>query len=216
MIRFMMTTFLAGMGTGGSLIIAIGAQNAFVLTKGIQRHHHIASGLTCSLIDAVLIGAGVLGMGRLVEQIPLLLPVVTLGGALFLFIYGILSLYSAVRVQEGMRTRGEAQGGRKQVILTTLAISLLNPHVYLDTVVLLGSISTSYPPPENYIFALGAIFMSFIWFFALTLAGSILLPLFRKPVTWRILDTIIFVIMWSIAYRLLIYSDVLSLRLFTS
>ena len=118
MIRFMMTTFLAGMGTGGSLIIAIGAQNAFVLTKGIQRHHHIASGLTCSLIDAVLIGAGVLGMGRLVEQIPLLLPVVTLGGALFLFIYGILSLYSAVRVQEGMRTRGEAQGGRKQVILT--------------------------------------------------------------------------------------------------
>ncbi len=209
----MTATFLTGMGTGGSLIIAIGAQNAYVLTKGIQRHHHIATGVTCALIDTILISAGVFGMGRLVENVPLLLPVVTVSGALFLFTYGIFSFHSALRRGDGLHTRSEAQegeGGRKQVILTTIAISLLNPHVYLDTVILLGSISTSYAIPGNYIFALGAITMSFIWFFALTLAGSVLLPLFRKPVTWRILDTSIGIIMWTIAYRLLINSDILS------
>ncbi len=207
----MISPFLTGMGTGGSLIIAIGAQNAYVLTKGIQRHHHLATALACSIIDAVLITAGVLGMGSLVESFPLLIPFVTGGGALFLFIYGIMSLRSALRPSEGMKKRETGKGSVQQVIATTIAISLLNPHVYLDTVILLGSISTSFTPPQNYIFALGAAAMSFIWFFLLALGGSALLPLFSKPITWRILDAVIFIIMWNIAYRLIQYSGLFSM-----
>ncbi len=206
----MIASFLTGMGTGASLIIAIGAQNAYVLTKGIHRHHHFLTALTCSIIDALLITAGVLGMGTLVENFPLIIPFVTGGGALFLFTYGALSLKKALRPSEGIRENKENRGSAKQVVLTTLAISLLNPHVYLDTVILLGSISTSFEQPHNYLFALGAALMSFIWFFLLAFGGSALLPLFKRSVTWRILDGIIAVIMWNIAVKLLLYSDLLS------
>ncbi len=208
MIRRMFTPFITGIGTGAGLIIAIGAQNAFILTQGIRKDFHLTAALICSLIDALLITTGVLGMGRLVQEIPLLLPVASLGGALFLLIYGIRSLISALKPSSGIEERSEKVTSRRKVILTTLVISLLNPHVYLDTVVLLGGISTSFPPQDRIFFALGAILMSFIWFFSLALGGGALLPLFRKQVTWRILDGLIFVIMWSIAYRLILFSGI--------
>lgn len=198
--------YLTGMATGASLIIAIGAQNAFVLTQGIRKQHRFVVALICSLCDALLISAGVAGMGALIEQSPLLLGVASVAGALFLFVYGLKSLISAFHADRGMEASGEHLVSRKQVVFTTLAITLLNPHVYLDTVVLLGSISATYAGPGRYLFGGGAVTMSFLWFFILAYGSGFLAPLFSKAITWRILDTAIFLVMWTIACKLLVFS----------
>lgn len=200
--------YLTGMATGASLIIAIGAQNVFVLTQGIRKQHRFVVALICSLCDALLITAGVAGMGALIEQSPLLLSIASVAGALFLFVYGLKSLLSAFQAKTGMEESGEHLVSRKQVIFTTLAITLLNPHVYLDTVVLLGSISATYAGTGRFLFGGGAVTMSFLWFFILAYGSGFLAPLFRKAITWRILDTAIFVVMWSIAYKLLVFSGI--------
>lgn len=201
--------FFTGMATGAGLIIAIGAQNAFVLTQGIRKHYRFVVALTCSLCDALLISAGVAGMGSLIEQSPRLLGIAAGMGALFLFVYGLKSLFSAFQDEQGLE---EAEGqivSRKQVIVTTLAITLLNPHVYLDTVVLLGGISATFAGAGRFLFGWGALSMSFLWFFTLAYGSGILAPLFKKPITWRILNTAIFVVMWSIAYKLLAFAGIL-------
>jgi len=200
--------YLTGMATGASLIIAIGAQNAFVLTQGIRKQHRFVVALICSLCDAILISAGVAGMGSLIEQSPLLLSIASIAGALFLGVYGLKSLLSAFHADRGMEESTEQPVSRKQVIFTTLAITLLNPHVYLDTVVLLGSISATFSGTGRYLFGGGAVTMSFFWFFILAYGSSFLAPLFRKSITWRILDTGICLVMWSIAYKLLVYSGI--------
>lgn len=204
----METPFFTGMATGASLIIAIGAQNAFVLTQGLCKQHRFVVALICALCDAVLISAGVAGMGSLIEQSPRLMSIASGGGALFLFIYGLKSLYSAVRSDQGLQETKTHTTRSRQVILTTLAITLLNPHVYLDTVVLLGSISATFANEGRYLFGAGAISMSFIWFFTLAYGSGFLAPLFRKPITWRILDILIFLVMWNIAYTLLMFSGI--------
>jgi L-lysine exporter family protein LysE/ArgO len=193
--------FIQGFGTGAGLIIAIGAQNAFVLSQSIRKNHHLTICLVCAICDAVLITAGVLGTGELIASNPMLLKPAAWAGAAFLLWYGIGAFRSAVK---GGRLDDEevTETNVRSLILLTLAITLLNPHVYLDTVVMLGSMSGQYAGEGRYAFGLGAIFSSFAWFFTLGIGGQILAPLFRKPRTWRILDTIIGVTMWAIAFSL--------------
>ncbi len=206
----MLTPFLAGLGTEAGLIIAIGSQNAFVLSQGIRRQYHVTVALICAVCDAILITAGTAGLGTIIQNIPILMTLASLSGALFLFIYGLQSLIAVIKGSDGMEeSKGQART-RRDVALAALTITLLNPHVYLETVVLLGGISSTYGESGRYFFGFGALSMSFIWFFALSIGAGFLSPLFRKPVTWRILNTVIFIIMWSIAYKLFIYSDVMN------
>ncbi len=205
----MLTPYFTGMGIGAGLIIAIGSQNAFVLTQGIKKQYHLEVAFICALCDTVLIGAGVAGLGRFIERLPLLITITSAAGAVFLFIYGLMNLISAVRGSGSMGDNSQNIQGRKQVALTALALTLLNPHVYLDTVVLLGSISGTFDGSGRYLFGAGAVTMSYIWFFGLSIGAGLLSPLFRKPITWRILNLIIFAIMWSISYRLFRYSGLI-------
>ncbi|NCC63730.1 MAG: amino acid transporter [Spirochaetia bacterium] len=201
--------FFTGMATGATLIIAIGAQNAFVLTQGIRAQHRFTVAFICSMLDALLITLGVAGMGSLIEQSPRLLGFAAGGGALFLVVYGLKSLGSAFQSESGLLSEQTCSMSRKQVVFTTLAITLLNPHVYLDTVVLLGAISSTYSGQSRYLFATGAIAMSFFWFFLLSYGAALLAPLFKKAITWRILHTLIFLVMWRIAFSLLRYATII-------
>lgn len=198
----MTSSYFTGMGTGAGLIIAIGAQNAFVLNQGIRKEFILMVPFICAICDAVLITAGVAGLGVLIEDSPLLLNAASWGGGAFLLWYGLKSFRSAFFRREGMNVEGEGGRTRKQVVLMTLAITTLNPHVYLDTVVLLGSIGSSFPGSQRLLFALGAISASFLWFFILSLGAVRLAPLFKRPMTWIVLDILIGIIMWRIAWGL--------------
>ena len=192
--------FLAGFGLGLSLILAIGAQNAFVLRQGIRRAHVLAVVLTCALSDAVLVAAGVAGFGALAAAVPWLEPAMRWGGAAFLVVYGSRALLAAWQGGEALYTEGAAQGLRAAV-LTCLALTWANPHVYLDTVVLLGSVATQYEAHGS--FALGAILASFVFFFALGYGARLLAPLFARPGAWRVLDVGVGLVMWAVAVALI-------------
>lgn len=193
---------LKGLATGASLIIAIGAQNAFVLTQGLRRQHHWPVAAVCSFFDAVFILLGVTGMGLLIADSPTLMQITRWGGALFLGWYGLQALRSALSPHTLVSNeRGAAS--LRAALLTTLAITLLNPHVYLDTVVLIGSIGGQYAEDQRYWFAAGAILFSCIWFSLLSFGARWLAPLFARPIAWRILDGIVALMMWSIAVSLL-------------
>lgn len=196
--------FLTGLTMGLSLIVAIGAQNAFVLRQGLKGEHVLAVCLACALSDAVLIAVGVTGFGRIMAVVPWLDPVMRYGGAAFLVWYGAKSLRSALRSAGalGAAEQGGA-GGLSRVLMTCLALTWLNPHVYLDTVVLLGTISTRFPGAEP-AFALGAVSGSFLFFFTLGYGAVWLRPLFANPRAWRMLEAVIALIMWAIALKLLI------------
>ncbi len=199
---FLPGPFLTGLVTGAGLIIAIGAQNAFVLSQGIRREYHWPIAGLCGLIDALLITLGIAGMGVLISDSPLLLTLVTWGGAAFLLWYGANALRSALNAGSlEVQTRGLSS--LRGALLTTLALSLLNPHVYLDTVILLGSIGGRYPDEGRYWFGAGAALFSFIWFFSLSLGARWLAPLFQKPLAWRILDGLVCLMMWTLAALLL-------------
>ncbi|PLW78419.1 LysE/ArgO family amino acid transporter [Cohaesibacter celericrescens] len=193
---------LQGFMLGGTLIIAIGAQNAFLLRLGLQRQHVLPIVLLCAFSDALLIAAGVAGMGALVKQSQILLTIITWGGIAFLAIYGFQAFLRAFKNEEMHVGKGERISLRKAV-LTVLAFTYLNPHVYLDTVLLVGSLSAQWPGTQQWIFGSGAMAASFVWFFALGFGARILTPLFEKPIAWRILDFFIGVVMWSIALTLL-------------
>ncbi|MCE9684647.1 LysE/ArgO family amino acid transporter [Shewanella sp. AS16] len=199
----MQTVFVQGVAIGASLIMAVGAQNAFVLKQGIKKAYPLPIALLCSMIDALMIIAGVAGLGRLIIAFPLLTHMASLGGAAFLIWYGANALRASF-VVKGLDTgAGGEAGSLRGAILTTLGISLLNPHLYLDTLVLLGSISTGFDAPERPWFAAGAVLASFIWFFSLSFGARLLGPLFSKPVAWRYLDRFIWLTMWSIAGAIL-------------
>ncbi|MBR9868701.1 MAG: amino acid transporter [Oceanospirillales bacterium] len=202
MTSFISASFLAGLATSAGLIMAIGAQNAFVLSQGVRREYHWAIAGVCSLLDAVLITAGIAGMGVLIGQSELTLKLISWAGGAFLLWYGANALRSALR-SESMSLSTNNFSSLKSALLTTLALSLLNPHVYLDTVVLLGSIGGRYPDQERYWFGAGAALFSFVWFFSLSLGARWLAPLFRKPVSWRILDGLVCLMMWTLAVLLL-------------
>jgi len=192
---------------GGSLIIAIGLQNAFILRQGIKNRHIFIACLTASIIDVLLIGSGVLGFGYLIEQHPNLIKYITWGGAAFLFIYGFKSFLSAFKPQnmDDKSAKGMfKQDNAKEVMLIIMGVSLLNPHVYLDTVILIGGLSASYGHIGKYWFGGGAMLASFIWFFALGYGARLLSPLFKKQRAWQILDILIGCTMWGIAVSLLI------------
>ncbi|KKK91667.1 hypothetical protein LCGC14_2710640 [marine sediment metagenome] len=198
-----MTPFFAGFALGFSLILAIGAQNAFVLRQGMQRAHVFAVCLTCALSDALLILAGVAGFGWIVEAAPWTVTAMTWGGAAFLAVYGAMALRAAFGPAERLEAAKAGRGSLRGAVLTVLALTWLNPHVYLDTVVLLGSVSGGYGA-DRWIFALGAVTASFCFFFALGYGARLLAPFFARAVAWRILDAVVGVTMWLIAVSLVI------------
>lgn len=197
------SVWFAGLATGAGLIVAIGAQNAFVLRQGLQRSHVGAVVLVCILSDALLILLGVGGVGLLVKQLPGLLQVLRYAGASFLAAYGVLALYRAWRGESGLQPSGERAAGRRRAVLACLGFTLLNPHVYLDTVVLLGSLSTHYAGAGRWFFAGGACTASALWFTALGYGARMLLPVFRSPLTWRALDGLVAAFMLALAVLLL-------------
>ena len=202
--NMMITPFLQGFGTGGGLIVAIGAQNAFVLSQGVRRNHHLIIALICIICDAVFISAGVAGFGGVVSTTPTLSQWVAWGGAGFLFFYGWRSLRSALRGGH-LDTNNHARRTLRAVIITTLSVTLLNPHVYLDTVILLGGVSSQFQGASRLYFWVGAVSASTLWFISLSLGGQMLAPLFQKQISWRILDSLVCATMWAIAVSLLVH-----------
>lgn len=192
--------FLKGVGLGASLIMVIGAQNAYVLSQGFRKRHVFATAFVCSLCDAILIIIGIAGVGTLVASSPTFTQIASWGGTIFLLGYGLKAFYSAFSNRSLEAADPENQSTRlKTTLLTVLAISLLNPHVYLDTVVLLGSIGGQLPLGERIWFGAGAVCASILWFFSLGYGAKRLAPLFKKPMAWRILDGVTGGIMWVIA-----------------
>ena len=178
--------------------MAIGAQNAFILRQGLKREFVFLLCLICALSDALLIAAGVAGLGTLVRQSPMLLLAVTAGGALFLFAYGVLAFLRAARPQAMQAGQGAA-GSLSAAVAACLAFTFLNPHVYLDTVLLLGSLSGRYAGAMRVAYGAGAALASFAWFFGLGYGARLLAPFFADPRAWRVLDIVIGIVMWAIA-----------------
>ncbi len=192
---------LSGFLLGGSLIVAIGAQNAFVLRQGLRRKFVLPICLVCSLSDAILIAAGIAGLGALVARSGTALMVVTVGGALFLFAYGVRSFVRALKPEtmEAANGRTESLGA---ALAACLAFTFLNPHVYLDTVLLIGSLSGRYEGVARIAYGVGAATASFVWFFGLGYGAALLAPVFADRRAWRVLDILIGVVMWAIAGKL--------------
>ena len=198
-----LSVFFAAMTMGLSLIVAIGPQNALVLRQGLRNEHILAVCLTCALSDSILIAVGVTGFGKLEASLPWLDPVMRYCGAAFLIWYGAKSLRSALRSTDALTASAPKEQSLGRTLLACLAITWLNPHVYLDTVVLLGTISTQFKGFEL-AFAAGAVSASLLFFFSLGYGAAWLRPVFATPSAWRILDAIIAAVMWAIAFKLLI------------
>jgi len=197
-----MTAFMPGFALSLTLILAIGAQNAFVLRQGLRHAHVFWVCFTCALSDAVLIAAGVAGFGALAEAVPWFETAMRYGGAAFLIWYGFQNARAAWQGGQALQADGQASQSLRATLLTVLALTWLNPHVYLDTVVLLGSISAQYE--NRLVFGAGAVTASFVFFFALGYGARVLKPLFARPRSWQILDALIAATMWSIAAKLLL------------
>lgn len=195
--------FVSGFFLGASLIIAIGAQNAFVLRQGLLQKHVLVICLICGASDALLILLGVTGLGLLVERLPWLISVITLAGAAFLFVYGSMAV-KRVFMPQTMESLKENSLGLRAAILTCLAFTFLNPHVYLDTFILIGGISASYDGNLKVAFTLGAMIASFVWFFSLGYGARLLAPFFERPNSWQVLDGLIAIVMFALAISLLL------------
>jgi len=184
-------TLIAGFSLGLGLILAIGAQNAFVLKQGIRKHHVFWICLCCAVSDALLIVVGVGGFASLMALYPWIDPLTRYGGALFLFTYAVMSFKDAIHDESAMDYSGaEKPQSLRSALLVCLAFTWLNPHVYLDTLVLIGSVSTQYAEQRE-LFALGAVTASFVFFFSLGFGARYLSPLFAKPQAWRYLNTFV-------------------------
>lgn len=198
----MSSAYLSGFALSFSLILAIGAQNAFVLRQGLRREHVFWVCLTCAVSDAILITAGVVGFGSLAARVPWFEPLMRYGGAAFLGVYGAFSLRSAWR---GGAVLLASEGSGRALwpsLLTVLAFTWLNPHVYLDTLVLIGSISAQYD--ARTLFGAGAVTASFVFFFGLGYGARAIAPLFARQRAWQVLDLVIGLTMWAIAAKLLV------------
>ncbi|MEO0393311.1 MAG: LysE/ArgO family amino acid transporter [Pseudomonadota bacterium] len=201
----MTSAFIPGFLLGFSLILAIGAQNAFVLRQGLRGEHVAMVCFACALSDALLISAGVAGFSTLVAVNPWIEPVFRYGGAAFLIAYGLRSLWSAIRHHGALIPADGTPVQARRILGTALALTWFNPHVYLDTVVLLGSISTQYPGREM-IFGAGAVTASFVFFFCLGYGAGLLRPIFARPQAWRVLDLAVGIVMVSLAIKLLVFT----------
>jgi L-lysine exporter family protein LysE/ArgO len=192
---------IAGFFLGGSLIFAIGAQNAFILRQGLLRQYVLPLSLFCAASDAVLILAGVAGFGEAIKAAPTLLNLVKWGGAAFLFCYSFLAFRRAF--QPSQMAAGEGRGlSLSAALAQCAAFTWLNPHVYLDTVMLVGGISTTFND-QRWWFAAGAVSASFVWFLGLGYGARLLTPVFTRPMAWRVLDTIIGCVMCMLAIKVL-------------
>jgi L-lysine exporter family protein LysE/ArgO len=192
---------VSGLALGLGLIVAIGAQNAFVLRQGLRLEHVAAVVAVCALSDLALIFAGVLGAGEVLERVSWLVPVVCFAGAAFLLWYGAMAARRALRPGALLPQAGGAGAGLAVTVGTCLALTWLNPHVYLDTVVLLGSMASTYGE-HRWQFAAGAGLGSTIWFLGLGYGARLLRPVFARPAAWRVLDGGIAVVMAALAVSL--------------
>ncbi|WP_435299047.1 LysE/ArgO family amino acid transporter [Timonella sp. A28] len=195
---FSFSVAAAGFGFGISLIAAIGAQNAFVLRQGLTRRHVVPVIAVCVVSDWMLMGFGIAGFGTIVEQVPWLVNVMRVFGGAFLIFYGLQALRRAIRPAA---MDAESRSARKPllgVIGGALAVTFLNPHVYLDTIVLMGSIATGYEG-QKWAFGTGAMLASLVWFVSLGLGSRYLQPFFARPKSWQVLDSFVALIMFAIA-----------------
>ncbi len=197
----MLTSALAGFAASAVLIVAIGAQNAFVLRQGLRREHVLPVVLTCAVSDLMLILAGIAGLGAVVTARPATVTVIRWVGAAFLLTYAALAARRALR-PAGLDPTGRAPATLRATLLTCLALTYLNPHVYLDTVLLLGAVAQQHP--HRWLFGLGAAAASLTWFTALGAGARRLAPLLARPAAWRLLDGLIAVIMLGVAANLIL------------
>lgn len=200
-----MDSFLHGFVVCFGMIVSIGAQNAFLLKQGILKQHVFWIAFICFLCDVVLMTLGVLGLGSIIAQSPISSLILAIIGAVFLFTYGSRSFITAYR---GTGKLLAEQGGGislKKAVMVTLAITLLNPHVYIDTVVIVGGIGGTLTFEQKIYFLIGALVCSFLWFFGLGYGAGLLSRYFEKRRTWQILDSITGLIMYAIALSLLLY-----------
>ncbi len=199
----MIQAWTSGFFLGLSLIVAIGAQNAFVLRQGLIDRHVLAICLACALSDALLICLGVVAFQTFNAIMPGIETLMRLAGAVFLLAYGAVSLRAAFRSSAALFAAAGASGHLAGALSTCLALTWLNPHVYLDTVILLGSLSVPFADHAVF-FATGAMTASFLFFFSLGYGARLLQPLFANPLAWRVLEVMTGLVMWYIAARLLL------------
>jgi L-lysine exporter family protein LysE/ArgO len=198
----MWQSYLNGLLVAGGLIMAIGTQNAFVLAQSLRREHHLPVAALCILCDALLVAAGVFGLATLLAQNPTLLAAARWGGAAFLLWYGSQALRRACSHQSLQQGDGSGVRSLRAVLLSALAVTLLNPHVYLDTVLLIGSLGAQQTEPGAYV--VGAASASLMWFSALAIGAAWLAPWLARPATWRLLDLLVAVMMFSVAVQLIV------------
>ncbi|RMM48146.1 Amino acid transporter LysE [Pseudomonas syringae pv. aptata] len=197
----MWQSYLNGLLIAAGLIMAIGTQNAFVLAQGLRREHHVAVAMLCIFCDAILVAAGVFGLANVLAQNPMLLAVARWGGVIFLSWYGLQALRRACSRQSLEHSAAVGRKSLRTVLLSALAVTLLNPHVYLDTVLLIGSLGAQQGVPGAYV--AGAASASLLWFSSLALGAAWLAPWLARPATWRMLDLMIAVMMFSVAVQLI-------------
>lgn len=196
----MLQSYFNGLAIAIGLIMAIGAQNAFVLAQSLRREHHLPVAALCVVCDVVLVSAGVFGLATVLAQSPTLLAIARWGGAAFLLWYGCKALRRALS-PGALAAEGQAPRSRQAVLLSALAVTLLNPHVYVDTVLLIGSIGARQAVPGAYV--AGAASASLVWFFTLALGAAWLAPWLARPATWRLLDAAVAVMMFTVAAQLI-------------
>jgi L-lysine exporter family protein LysE/ArgO len=193
-----------GFGLGLGLIVAIGAQNAFVLRQGLKRSHVALVVILCTLCDSALITLGAVGVGSVVASSPVLSKLAVYGGAAFLIVYGALTLKKAIRPGNLVVSREDGDPmGTRAVVTATLGFSILNPHAWLDTVVLLGGIAGQFELTQRIAFTGGAILASGVWFVMLGAGAAWLSPVLARPSVWRAIDLVIGLVLWTLAALLL-------------
>lgn len=198
----MLAVFLQGFALSAAMILPLGPQNVFVMNQGIRRQYHLMIASLCALSDIALICAGIFGGSALLSRSPLSLAVVTWGGVAFLLWYGWGAFRTAFSRQLALVTAEELKQSRWRLVVTMLAVTWLNPHVYLDTFVVLGSLGGQLTPDVRSWFALGAVSASIVWFFALALLASWLAPWLKTQLAQRIINTLVGLVMWAIAGQL--------------
>lgn len=198
----MLAVFLQGFLLGAAMILPLGPQNAFVMNQGIRRQYHLMIALLCSLSDVVLICAGIFGGSALLSQSSLLMAIVTWGGVAFLLWYGWGAMKTAFSKNISLADAEIMKQSRWRIIVTMLAVTWLNPHVYLDTFVVLGSVGSQFGAGARSWFAIGTIVASFTWFFSLALLAAWLAPWLNRPRSQRIINLFVGVVMWGIAIQL--------------
>jgi len=197
----MWQSYLNGLLISLGLIMAIGTQNAYVLAQSLRREHHLSVALLCIVCDVVLVAAGVFGLANVLAHSPTLLAIARWGGVIFLLWYGAMALRRAVSPQSLAQGDADGQRSRRAVLLTALAVTLLNPHVYLDTVLLVGSLGAQQTVPGAYV--AGAASASVLWFSSLAIGAAWLAPWLARPTTWRLLDLMVAVMMFGVAVQLI-------------